>query len=242
MKTKLVIALLVAFMLPAAALAAKPDHSRHHRGVLYTYAGQLAATPSGTSLTVNVETGNRPALKSLIGQSSQQTFAYDSTTEFLLWQHGIPTVVAASSLHAGDWVNVNIRAQRNASLADIEATPPGIVGDRVNEPQRPNKPLFLFRGTLTSVGANTVGVHVTGGNKHALRLLVGQSADETFAFDEDTIILLWQGKVPTVIGPSGLKVGDRFVVRIRADRGSTLAQVAATPARHLGDREPPNAP
>ena len=82
-------------------------------------------------------------------------------------------------------------------------------------------------------------MHVAGGNRHALRLMIGQSAAQTFAFDADTIVLLWQGKVPTVISPSQLKVGDRFVVRVRADRGSTLAQVEATPAGHLGDREPP---
>ena len=81
-----------------------------------------------------------------------------------------------------------------------------------------------------------------GGNQHALRLMIGQPAEQTFAFDADTIILLWQGKVPTVIGPSGLKVGDRFVVRVRADRGSTLAEVEATAAAHLGDREPPAKP
>ena len=79
---------------------------------------------------------------------------------------------------------------------------------------------------------------VAGGNRNALRLMVGQPASQTFAFDADTIVLLWQGKVPTVIFPSQLKVGDRFVARVRAPRGSTLAQVESTPAAHLGDREP----
>ena len=254
MKTKLMIAALLACLVPAAAMAAPAGHPgrNHHqnqqqqghqqhqkRGILYVFTGALSATPSATSFTLTVDGGNRPALKAMLGQSAQQTFAYDSSTEFLLWSHGIPTVVAGTSLHAGDWVRVNVRAARNASLADIEATPPTIVGDRITEPQQPNKPLFLFRGTLTAVGATSVTVHVTGGNRHALRLLVGQSADQTFAFDAGTICLLWQGKVPTVITPSQLKVGDRFVVRIRADRGSTLAQVEATPANHLGDREPP---
>jgi len=241
MKLKLAITLLLACLLPAAAFAAQPDR-HHHRGILYTYAGTLAAVPSATSVTVDIDNGNRPALKSLIGQSAEQTFAYDSSTEFLLWQHGIPTVVAASSLQPGDWVNVNVRARPNSSLADIEATSPGVVGDRVHEPQQANRPLYLFRGTLTAVGASSVTLDVKGGNKHALRLMVGQPAAQSFAFDSDTIMLLWQGKVPTVIGPSDLKVGDRFVVRIRADRGATLAQVEATAARHLGDREPPAAP
>jgi hypothetical protein len=44
--------------------------------------------------------------------------------------------------------------------------------------------------------------------------------------------------VPTVIGSSQLEVGDRVVVRVRADKGSTLAQVESTAADHVGDREP----
>ena len=236
MKTKLVIAALLACLLPAAALSAKPD--RHHRGILYSYVGALATAPTSTSLTLDVESGNRPALKSLIGQSAQQTFAYDSSTEFLLWSNGIPKVVDSSALHSGDWVRVNIRAARDASLETIEATPPAIVGDHVTEPQRPDKPLFLFRGKLTAVGSSSVTVNVAGGNKHALRLMIGQPAEQTFAFGADTIILLWQGKVPTVITAAQLEVGDRFVVRVRADKGSTLAEVEATPATRLAEREP----
>jgi hypothetical protein len=239
MKIKLAITLLLACLLPAAALAGPPNGRHHQRGILYAYEGTLAAVPGSSSLTVDVETGNRPALQSLLGQSAEQTFSYDSSTEFLLWSHGVPTVVAGTSLHAGEWVRVNVRAPRNASLTDIEATAPAIVGDRINEPQRPGRPLFLFRGTLTGVGATTVTMDVAGGNRHALRLLIGQPASQTFTFDADTIVLLWQGKVPTVISPSQLKVGDRFVVRVRADKGATLAEVEATAARHLGDREPP---
>jgi hypothetical protein len=44
--------------------------------------------------------------------------------------------------------------------------------------------------------------------------------------------------VPTVIDASKLVVGDRIVVRIRAAKGASLAQVESTPARHIGDREP----
>jgi hypothetical protein len=44
--------------------------------------------------------------------------------------------------------------------------------------------------------------------------------------------------VPTVIDASKLVVGDRIVVRIRAPRRSTLAQVESTAAKHIGDREP----
>ena len=153
MKTKLALTLLLAALLPAAALAAPPAGRHHAHGIVYSYAGKLAAAPSGTSLTLDVETGNRAGLQSLLGQSAEQTFAFDSSTEFLLWSHGIPAVVSAAALHAGDWVRVTVRAARGASLAEIEATPPGVVADRVHEPQPPNRPLYLFRGTLTSVGS-----------------------------------------------------------------------------------------
>jgi hypothetical protein len=48
--------------------------------------------------------------------------------------------------------------------------------------------------------------------------------------------------VPTVIDAAQLKVGDHIVVRIRADKGSALAQVESTPAVHIGDREPASQP
>ena len=71
-----------------------------------------------------------------------------------------------------------------------------------------------------------------------MRLLIGSSADQTFTFSNETIFLLWQGKVPTVIDASKLVVGDKIVVRIRAPKGASLGTVESTPARHIGDREP----
>jgi hypothetical protein len=70
--------------------------------------------------------------------------------------------------------------------------------------------------------------------------MLGQSLDQTFTYDDGTIFLLWQGKVPTVIGPSQLKAGDRITIRVRAPRADTLAQVEAVPAAHVGDHEPGN--
>jgi len=102
----------------------------------------------------------------------------------------------------------------------------------------PDNPLYLFRGTLTSATSTAVTVHVTGGDRRAMKLLIGQSADQTFTVGGETIFLLWQGKVPTVIDASKLVVGDKIVVRIRAEKGSTLAQIEATAANHVGDREP----
>jgi hypothetical protein len=79
---------------------------------------------------------------------------------------------------------------------------------------------------------------VRGGNRRATRLLIGQPRSETFTVGANTIFLLWQGKVPTVISLAQLQLGDSVVVRIRANKGATLAQVESTAAAHVGDREP----
>ncbi len=71
--------------------------------------------------------------------------------------------------------------------------------------------------------------------------MIGQQSAQTFTYGDDTIFLLWQGKVPTVIDASQLKAGDRITVRVRAAKASTLAQVEATAAVHIGDHEPANA-
>ena len=83
---------------------------------------------------------------------------------------------------------------------------------------------------------------MTSGNWKALNAMLGQSLDQSFTYDDGTIFLLWQGRVPTVIGPSQLKAGDRITVRIRAPHESSLAQIEATPAAHVGDHEPAPAP
>ena len=237
MRIKLVLFSLVAALLCAGAATAGNGPAKF----LFRFQGQLTATPSNAGVPITVQGGNKAALRAMLGQSGAQTFAYGSTTEFLKWSKGIPTVVQAGDLATGDYVTVNVRAPRNADLAAIEQQPAGIVGDRGTTIDTPDKPLYLFRGTLTSVGSSSVTVHVTGGDRRALRLLIGNSNDQTFAFGDTTIFLLWQGKVPTVIDASKLVVGDRIVVRIRAAKGSSLGTVESTPANHIGDREPATA-
>jgi len=84
-----------------------------------------------------------------------------------------------------------------------------------------------------------ISLHITSGNWRGLKTMLGQAnLDQTFTYDNGTIFLLWQGRVPTVIDPSQLKAGDRITVRVHAPRASTLAQVEATPAARVGDHEP----
>ena len=234
MRTRVFLVTVAAALLAATAALAGNGHGN----IRYSFLGQLTATPANGGVSITVEGGNRQALRAMLGAPVTQTFAYAGSTEFLKWSKGIPAVVGAGDLAAGDFVWVHVRAPRDATLAEIEQQPAGIVGDHGTQLFKPDKPLYLFRGTLTAVGSGTVSVHVTGGNHRALKLLVGSASDQSFAFDDSTIFLLWQGKVPSVIDASKLVVGDRIVVRIRAPKDASLAQVEATAANHVGDREP----
>jgi hypothetical protein len=72
----------------------------------------------------------------MLGQSSvDQTFSYDGGTIFLLWQGRVPTVIDPSQLKAGDRITVRVRAARDATLAQVEATGASHVGD--HEPGQP---------------------------------------------------------------------------------------------------------
>jgi hypothetical protein len=238
MKHRLVIA--AALALAACALAATATAARGGHGRLFQFRGEVQAA-SSASLQLKVEGGNRAALSALLGASQDQAFTLGSSTEILVWQSGVPHVASAADLKQGDWVRVDVRAKAGSSLADIESTPAGMVSDVGTEPGKAAHPLFLYVGTVAGPQAGGhIALHVTAGNRLALRTLLGQSQDQTFTYDDSTIFLLWQGKVPTVIDASQLKAGDRITIRIRAPRRSTLAQIESTPAAHVGDHEPGN--
>jgi hypothetical protein len=226
-------AILATLVAATAAFAGGP-----HGKTLFRYVGQLKVT-SSSSVTVTVQNGNRPALRSMLGQSQEQTFATGEKTVFLKWTDGIPAVAGYGDLAPGDYVTVNVRADRNASLDTIKGTPAGIVADRGQTLNKPNKPLYLFRGTLVSTEVGkSVTIDVKGGNRHALRLMIGNGATQTFATGNETVFLHWAHRIPTVIDANGLHEGDRIIIRVRADRGATLAEVEATPAKRVADREP----
>jgi hypothetical protein len=207
-------------------------------GVAYAFLGKLSAAPSGGHVSISVEGGNRPALRALLGSSVAQTFSYGDRTEFLQWTNGVPKVVQAADLKAGDYVRVNVRAPRGSSLDTIESTTAGLIGDHGTQLNRPDKPDYLFRGTVASVGSTSVSVDVRGGNRRALRLLLGSSRTQTFTVGDSTIFLRWQGKVPTVTQLADLKAGDKVAIHVRAGAGSTLGQVEATPAARVAEHEP----
>jgi hypothetical protein len=208
--------------------------------ILYSYNGRLLADAgSSPSIFVDVNGGNHAALKKLIGKGDNQQFAVDANTEFIRWSHGVPTVVPESNLAAGDRVSVKIRASRTSSLAEIEGTPAQVVADRGPNARFPHRPLWLFIGTLDAPAANGhLTLHITNGNLRSLRAMLGQPLDQTFSYDAHTIFVLWHGRVPTVISPGQLGVGDKISVRIRAPRSYSLSQIEQVPANHVGDHEP----
>jgi hypothetical protein len=222
-----------------AALAATSAASAEGAAgkALYRYAGQVTTT-SASSVTVTVLNGNHAALHSLIGQSQQQTFTTDATTVFLKWTSGIPKQVAIGDIAANDYVTVNVRAARDASLDTIKGTPSATVGDRGQTLVKPDQPLYLFRGTFVDTSGGNVTIDVKGGNRRALKLMIGQDARQSFATGGDTVFLHWAERIPTVIDASKLKAGDNIVVRVRAAADATLQTVEATAAKRVADREP----
>jgi hypothetical protein len=207
-------------------------------GIAYSFLGKLSAAPSGGQISISVEGGNRPALRVMLGSPVTQTFSYGDQTEFLRWTNGVPKVVDAGDLQAGDYVRVNVRAPRGSSLETIESTNAGLIGDRGTQLNRPDQPDYLFRGKVSAVGSSSVTIDVRGGNRRALRLLIGSNRTQTFAVGDSTIYLRWQGKVPTVTELADLKAGDKVAIHVRAKAGSTLAQVEAAPAAKVALHEP----
>ena len=216
----------------AASSPRRPATAR--RSIPYAFVGQLTAAPSERRrLDQRRRAARTAALRAMLGQlGRRRRSAYGDATEFLQWTDGIPTVVEAGDLAAGDYVRVNVRAPRGSSLDDDRAARPrSSSATTARSWSSPTSRDYLFRGTLTSVGVRERHADTSrGGNRRALRLLIGQSTTQTFTVGGSTIFLLWQGKVPTVITLSKLVAGDRIVVRIRAEARSTLAQVEATAA------------
>jgi hypothetical protein len=214
--------------------------ARGNGNTLFIFNGRLLADAGNSpTLAVDVNGGNHVALKKLVGQNDDRNFAVGAGTQFLRWTHGVPTVVPESNLLAGDRVTVRVRTDRRASISQIESTQARQVADKGPTGRWPRQPLWLFIGTLNGpASGGHISLHITNGNLRALRSMLGQPINESFAYDAHTIFVLWQGRVPTLISPGSLRVGDRISVRIRAPQNFSLAQVEQVAANHIGDHEP----
>src|SRR6266849_7398224 len=176
--------------LAAAALAcavlggsAAADHGQG-RGQVFKFSGELTAAPgpNAGSVSVQVEGGNRPALRALIGSSQNQVFTLGSGTEILIWSHGVPHVGTTADLQQGDHVTVRIRAPRDSSLQQIKSQQAAVVADTA----APNGglPLWLFVGNVAGPqSGGHIALHVTSGNWKALQAMLGQPLDQSFTYD-----------------------------------------------------------
>ena len=211
-------------------------------GIAYAFVGKLTAAPSGGHVSISVERGTPAALRTMLGHSVEQTFSYGDKTEFLQWAGGVPKVVEADDLDAGDYVRVNVRAPRGSSLDTIEGTPAFLIGDHGTELVKPDKPDYLFRGQVASVGTASLTLTVRGGNMRALRLMRGQSTTQTFTVGklDDLPALGGQGAVGDLVlrpegrGPRCDPRSHRGALDARPGRGDRGRQGRRARARTAG--------
>ena len=98
------------------------------------------------------------------------------------------------------------------------------------------KTRYSFLGTLTAAPANGgVSINVAGGNKAALRAMLGAPVTQTFVYGSNTEFLKWSNGTPTVVQPSDLAAGEYVWVHVRAPRGSDLSDIEQTAAGLVGD-------
>src|SRR5215210_8501464 len=64
--------------------------------------------------------------------------------------------------------------------------------------------LYQFRGHLETASATAVSLTVEGGNRIALKKMLGASVDQTFTAGASTEFLKWSKGIPTVVGPGDL--------------------------------------
>jgi hypothetical protein len=103
--------------------------------------------------------------------------------------------------------------------------------------------LYIFSGTVAAAPSTTstsLQVTVTGGNRPALRALVGNtSAPLSFTVDGRTAYIAWtattRGNAPSVTTAAALKVGDPVHLRLRAAYRAPLARLLTRPVRSAND-------
>ena len=197
----------------ALALAGAGAAQGPGAGAPYVFRGHLLATPpaNATSISVEVEGGNRLALKKMLGSSVDQTFTVGTGTEFLKWSNGIPTVVHSNDLAAGDWVIVHVRAprgrdpRRDRVAAGRHRRRPREGADAAGQAALPLPRHARVAGGRELGDASTS----RGGNRHALRLLIGAGRQQTFSVrpGHDLPALAGQGADGDLAGAA--EVGDR---------------------------------
>jgi hypothetical protein len=97
---------------------------------------------------------------------------------------------------------------------------------------------YEFRGTAVAApgtGATQIQVQVTGGNRQALKALLGAAQPTTFAADARTRWIVVSGNTPVLAASDVVLAGDVVRVVVRAPRHTALAGLVATPAASVTD-------
>jgi hypothetical protein len=128
-----------------------------------------------------------------------------------------------------------------ATMSLVAAAPAGAAATKAHAPFAGQ--LYIVSGTIAAAPAaspTTLSVQVSGGNRAALRALVGNESDPlTFAVNAKTSYVAWtasaRGNAPSASTADAMKVGDPVHLRIRARYHATLANLVARPVRIAND-------
>src|SRR4051812_16849890 len=94
---------------------------------------------------------------------------------------------------------------------------------------------YSFLGTVTATPSNGgVSINVVGGNKPALRAMLGAPVTQTFAYGSTTEFLRWSQGKPAVVQAGNLAAGDYVWAHLRAPRGPSPAHLEKAPAGVVG--------
>jgi hypothetical protein len=129
------------------------------------------------------------------------------------------------------------------AAASMVSVAPAAAASAHHHPARDAGQLYIFKGTVAAApvpGATSLQVTVTGGNRPALRALIGNTASPlAFAVDAHTSYIAWsasaRGNAPASTDPTTLKVGDPVHLRILARHAAPLARLLTKPVRMVND-------
>jgi hypothetical protein len=231
-----------ALAITVAGLALAGTASAHARGVAYEFRGAAVVAPGAgaTQIQVQVDGGNRLALKALIGATQPTTFKTDGTTRWIAVHGNMPVLASSDTVLAGDLVRVVVRAPFHTPLATLLATPAASVTD-LSARTRPAGRMFLFGATTAAIDttAHKITVDVNFGNWRGLFALLGQPVHETFTYDANTVFLMWRNGVPIGIDPTVIHAGDPLTLRVFGPTWNTpLATLLTTPLWRVKLGEP----
>ena len=232
----------VALAIAVASLALAGTASAHVRGVPYEFRGAAVVAPGtgATQIQVQVDGGNRLALKALLGAAQPTTFKTDGHTRWISVNVNTPVVGSSDTVLTGDLVRVVIRAPFHTPLATLLAMPAASVTD-LSARTRPAGRLFLFGATASAIDTtnHTITVDVNFGNWRGLFALLGQPVHQTFTYDGNTVFLMWRHGRPIGIDAGLIHPGAPLTLRVFGETWNTpLAKLLATPLWRVKLGEP----